>query len=324
MEHDMTNDTNENAKLAEYTSALDTESATSLRGHFNALFDQVEQWEARAKAIVVTDEADKRTMRLARESRLALREIRINAEKARKNLKEESLRKGKAIDGIANVIKALVVPLEEHLLEQEQFAERAQAARDATLRASRLAQLAELGADAGAYADLATLTDETWAATLESATLAAKVREEEAKRLAEEREAAAEAARKAEVERAAREQEQAAEMKRLQDEAARLREANKQAEAERDLAERAKADAERGRANAEALKQAAEAKAERAQVATLPSASGFDPRDAVVSAARRVNEAWLCPNTDYTVLGQRLDVLKAALGNLDGALERSA
>jgi hypothetical protein len=38
-------------------------------------------------------------------------------------LKEQALREGKAVDGIANVLKALIVPLEEHLDKQERFVE---------------------------------------------------------------------------------------------------------------------------------------------------------------------------------------------------------
>lgn len=76
-----------------------------------------------AKDIKVTDENDVETMQLAREKRLALKEIRVTVEKTRKELKEQSLREGRAIDGAANILKALIVPVEEHLQQQEKFAE---------------------------------------------------------------------------------------------------------------------------------------------------------------------------------------------------------
>lgn len=76
-----------------------------------------------AKNITVTDEGDIETMQLAREHRLRLKEIRITVEKTRKELKEQSLREGRAIDGAANILKALIVPVEERLLLQEKFAE---------------------------------------------------------------------------------------------------------------------------------------------------------------------------------------------------------
>jgi len=53
--------------------------------------------------------------------RLELKKIRVEAEKKRKEMKSESLRKGKAIDGFANIIKFLIVPIEEHLQKQEDF-----------------------------------------------------------------------------------------------------------------------------------------------------------------------------------------------------------
>ena len=44
--------------------------------------------------------------------------------KVRKELKEESLRKGKAIDGVANIIKFLIEPVEKYLEDQEKFIEK--------------------------------------------------------------------------------------------------------------------------------------------------------------------------------------------------------
>ena len=52
-----------------------------------------------AQQITVTDESDKAGMARARETRLAIKKVRTDAEKTRKELKEESLRMGKAIDG---------------------------------------------------------------------------------------------------------------------------------------------------------------------------------------------------------------------------------
>jgi hypothetical protein len=53
----------------------------------------------------------------------------------RKSLKEESLKRGKAIDGYANVLKYLCEPIEDKLFEIEQYAERKEAARVAALAA---------------------------------------------------------------------------------------------------------------------------------------------------------------------------------------------
>src|SRR5687768_4533866 len=96
----------------------DSESAVLLQT-FEPFFREAQQWRNKAMAIQVTCAEDVLRISEARKARLALKEIRVNVEKRRKELKEESLRKGKAIDGMANVVKFLIVPIEEHLEKQE-------------------------------------------------------------------------------------------------------------------------------------------------------------------------------------------------------------
>ena len=104
-------------------SGLEQTKAKTVLDSFSQFFKQAEEWEIKAKSIVVTNTLQVEEMRQAREARLALKDIRVNAEKTRKGLKKQSLREGKAIDGIANVIKAIVEPLEQYLEKQEKFAE---------------------------------------------------------------------------------------------------------------------------------------------------------------------------------------------------------
>ena len=80
--------------------------------NFSDYFKIAAEWEQKAKTIKVVDETQKADMEMARVGRLFLREKRIAIEKKRKELKEQSLREGKAIDGIANVLKAVIVPIE--------------------------------------------------------------------------------------------------------------------------------------------------------------------------------------------------------------------
>ncbi|HEY1956746.1 MAG TPA: hypothetical protein VGH28_14095 [Polyangiaceae bacterium] len=175
--------TNTSNALALAVSDLDLEDATALRKAFGSFFEKADEWVARAKEIKVTSEDQKREMKLARESRLGLREIRINVEKTRKQLKERSLRYGKAVDGAANLIKGVIEPIEEYLQEQESFADRAAAKRRDALRSARGDALRALGADPAAYADLGAMTDDAWDAAREAAELAKKAREDEAARL---------------------------------------------------------------------------------------------------------------------------------------------
>lgn len=104
-------------------SGLEKSKAEYILENFQHYFSLAAEWEKRAKEIVVTDDAQKDVMQLARVGRLALREKRIVLEKDRKRLKEQSLREGKAIDGIANVLKALIEPIEDYLDKQEHFTE---------------------------------------------------------------------------------------------------------------------------------------------------------------------------------------------------------
>ena len=102
-------------------SGLEETKASVLLKNFSDYFKIADEWEKKAKKIVIKDESQKSEMSMARIGRLFLREKRIAIEKSRKALKEQSLREGKAIDGISNVLKSLIIPIEDYLYEQENF-----------------------------------------------------------------------------------------------------------------------------------------------------------------------------------------------------------
>ena len=104
-------------------SQLDITKAKYILENFQNYFEIAAEWEAKAKTLIVTSPFQKAEMEQARDGRLFLREKRIAIENSRKKLKEDALREGKAIDGIANVLKALIVPIEEYLDNQEHFVE---------------------------------------------------------------------------------------------------------------------------------------------------------------------------------------------------------
>lgn len=118
-------------------SGVEQSTASVLKEKFLPFFDQAEAWEAKAKMLVVTDVKQIREMKMAREARLALKEIRVNADKTRKTLKEDSLRYGKAVQGVYNVIEYLIAPIEKHLEQQEKFAEIQEQKRIDALREKR-------------------------------------------------------------------------------------------------------------------------------------------------------------------------------------------
>jgi len=210
----------------------DPTAAVTLRAVFEEMFDSADEWAKRAALIKVTDVSQTREMKLARDTRLALREIRVRCEKARKRLKENIVRQGKAIDGFANILKALTEPLEDKLYLDETFAERAEEARKDALAIARKEALTAYGADPAAFVNLGEMAEETWATTIESARLAAEHRKEEAKRAeavkleaerlaAEKLEAERKEAVRLEAERVEREKAQKEENERLRKENAR-------------------------------------------------------------------------------------------------------
>lgn len=289
--------------LAPVVTDLEPESALAIRGAFGALFDQAAEWTRRAREIRVTSLDQKREMKLARESRLAVRDIRINAEHARKRLKADIVRRGKAIDGAANVIKDLLEPIEIHLLEQETFAERHEQARKSALRAAREEALRALGTDPTPFANLGETDEETWlstlqaakdahAARLEAAREAEAVRVEAERIVAEKREAArvAAAREKADRELAVRAQEEELARVRAEQEAERAKAAAERAEADRALAaERAAAEqarAERERAEAELAAQRARVDAERRAEEERQAAAAAEARAAELAPDR--------------------------------------
>jgi len=120
-------------------SGLEATKAQFILAQFQNYFDIAADWEVKAKGIIVTDGSQTAEMAMARAGRLFLKEKRIAIENARKQLKEQALREGKAIDGISNVLKALIVPIEEYLDKQEHFVE----IRQKEAEARRLVEEAE-------------------------------------------------------------------------------------------------------------------------------------------------------------------------------------
>ena len=230
---------------------LAVDRAKPLLDVYGPFFASAQELLAKSSGINVTDATQVSQMKAARAARLALREVRVEAEKKRKELKEESLRTGKAIDGIANVLKLMLEPEEARLEDCEKFAERAEAARIAALVEARIERLRPFGVDPAHYG-LREMTDEAF-----DQLVGMLSREREAKLEAERK--AAEAAEKARQEREAEEARIRAENARLKAEADAARKEQERRDAE--------ARAERERIEAEAKKERdrleVEARAER-------------------------------------------------------------
>lgn len=248
------------------SSALAAVDATTLREAFGPFFEKAANELTASRAIVVTDPTQVTEIKKSRAARLQLRDIRIAAEKTRKALKEDSLRKGKAIDGIYNVLALEIEPEERRLEEQEKIAERMEAERKAKLANERAEALRP-------YADpthiaLGDMTQAAFDQMLNGAKAAHEARIEAERKAAEEAAAKEQARREEEarirsenerLRKEAQEREAAAAAERAKLEAER-REAERKAREEREAAERA-AKQERERIEAEARRQREEAEA---------------------------------------------------------------
>ena len=115
-------------------SGLSETKAQTLLDKFSGYFAMAADWEAKAKMLIVTDESQVAEMKMAREGRLFLKAKRVELEKTRVSLKADIVREGKGIDGIANVLKAVIVPIEEYLDDQEHFVEHKRAAEEEARR----------------------------------------------------------------------------------------------------------------------------------------------------------------------------------------------
>lgn len=224
---------------------LEIEKAKKIWVEFEPTFDALNECAARVSDLVVNSVEQVDEMRLARETRLEIKRIRVAADKKKKGLKEDILKEGRFIDATVRLITDAARPVEERLSEMEKFAERKEAERIAARNQERRESLAPYHVDIQ-FVDIDSMDDNTFNTFFERAKQAyqdriareqaeaeerARVereREEMNRRIAEER-AKADAERIAAEEKARRERE---EMERqLAEERARAEAARKEVEA---------------------------------------------------------------------------------------------
>lgn len=105
------------------SSNLEPQESKSIIDKFQEYDSIAKEWETKARMIVVSNEEQITEMKMAGEARKKFSKMRIDVEKTRKELKEQSLRKGQAIDAIAKYLTSLIEPIEKYLKEQEDFVE---------------------------------------------------------------------------------------------------------------------------------------------------------------------------------------------------------
>ncbi len=107
----------------------------------NGYLAQAEALRHTAETLTVTAIEDIAGQTLARNTRLSLRSIRIETEKRRVAMVEDMTKETRRINAAAKAVKDFIEPLEERLLEQEQFVDRE---KERLLDARRQARLTEL------------------------------------------------------------------------------------------------------------------------------------------------------------------------------------
>jgi len=235
---------------------------------FAPLFIHAAQVLPQSRGIEVTHSSQVGAMQAAREARLTLKKIRTTVENARKACKEESLRTGRLIDGVAALIVNKITPEEDRLQHAEDFAKREEDAKREEMIRQRAAAISAVDGNPAHYR-LADLSPEQFSELLND--LRRKAEEAAAAR-AEAARMAAEAAKAEEENRA----KYAAERERMEREVAEARAARAKAEAEAadlrrareaaEAAERAKREAE----EKETARIAQEKAAEAARAAAAP------------------------------------------------------
>lgn len=174
-------------------------NAKQLIQAFGAPFIEAGEIIQNYQEIVVTDESQTDTMKLAGEKRKALKRVRTGVENKRKELKSDYLKTGKAIDNVAKYIKSHIEPAEKHLELQEKYIELKAKAKAEKLKAERAKLLLEVDTNPELY-NLDKIDDETFDAVLAKSKKLFELKKEHEKREAEEKRKAEEA-QKAEQER---------------------------------------------------------------------------------------------------------------------------
>ncbi len=220
-------------QLETQLAVVDKDTASILIQTFTPFVEKAKEWEAKAKTINITSIEQVEEMKQAREARLALVDLRGDVEKKRVELKEDSLRRGKAIDGMANIIKYLVKPIEEHLQKQEDFIKDLEEQKKQELLENRRGELEKYEVNCEFY-NLKDMPEEQYQDLLDTSKKMYVLKKDKERKLEEER-IAKEKAELEERERVAKENE------KLKEEA---REREKQVEADKKKADEARKKAE--------------------------------------------------------------------------------
>lgn len=282
-----------NTAIQAYESGLTTERHNQLASEFNSVVEGMSDLIETSKSIAVKDSTDIESIKQARETRLKLKNIRVEVEKKRKELKEGSLREGRAIEGMANLVKFVIVPVEEKLQKMEDIAKREAELKLRELVEDRTGKLQAFEVDCQHF-NLEDMSPEAFAALLASSEAGyiakKKAEKEEIDRIEAER-------KQKEKEAADKEKKRKAEEERMAEENAKLKAEKETAEAEAKekeaaiQAEREKAEKEKKEAEAREQKLRDEIKAKAEAEAKEKTRKEATAQAKIIADAKAEKEA---------------------------------
>jgi hypothetical protein len=139
---------------------IEKSKADQIRSVFQPMADMLDHFDAAYDEVMGMEQSEEKSAK-AKRLRLDIAKIRIEADKRRKEMKEEYLRAGKAIDGTANILKWAVTDKENSLKEIELYYQRIEEERLKKLQEDREAELAKYDFD-GSSMDLSGMVDAVW------------------------------------------------------------------------------------------------------------------------------------------------------------------
>ena len=166
---------------------ISTETAKGLEEKFSGFLVQADEMSKQVMGIEITDISQTKEMKEAGALRKALKKVRVEAGKVKKELKEDTIAYNKAVDKINNTIVEKIKPLEDHLEKQEKFAQNKIKEALEKLEAERIESLKPYEEFVPVGIKVGELKTEEFEKLLNGCKIQAKSKIEEEKRLERER-----------------------------------------------------------------------------------------------------------------------------------------
>jgi len=144
---------------------IEKSKAEAIRATFEPMVAMLREFEDAYNSVITASkkEVTKELTNTAKRLRLDIGKVRIEAEKLRKEQKEEYLRAGKAIDAVNNILRWAVTDKENRLKEIEDYFEIQDQLRLEKLQADRAEKLSKYVEDAHER-NLASMDEDVWKA----------------------------------------------------------------------------------------------------------------------------------------------------------------